>query len=211
MVYNLKIVGSNPTSNNFKMRGILANTFYNTLTARFKKVDFLKCQREGAFLNKLSDKQASLEDMSGSKEFSYNRIFKNNKKTFELGREKFLISYIITVTFLKANTNINVSDIKGNVKLSFTSGSVNLIGKQKKNRLKSFSRLVSLLSKKATFLKKNTPVAIHLRNVNFSKFLILKRLKINFFIRIVKSYNLSPYNGCRKKKVRRKKYVKKFK
>ena len=178
--------------------------------SRYKRGDFLKCQREGAFLNKLSNKKLLLEDMSGSKEFSYNRIFKHHKKTLKLEREKFLVVYIITVTFLKANTTINVSDIKGNVKLSFTSGSVNLIGKQKKNRLKSVSRLVYLLSKKATFLK-NTPVAIHLRNVNFSKFLILKRLKINFFIRIVKSYNLSPYNGCRKKKVRRKKYVKKFK
>jgi ribosomal protein S11 len=185
----------------------LSNTLHNIVTTKLK-TDVLKLKKEKFYLKMLSEKFSLLESNSDHKKFSFNRISKNYKKLFE--KEKFFIVYIITVTFLKANTNINVSDIKGNVKLSFTSGSVNLIGKQKKHRLKSVSRLVSLLAKKATFLK-NYPVAIHLHNVSSYKFLILKKLKVNFFIQLVKSFNLSPYNGCRKRKVRRKKYVKKFK
>jgi ribosomal protein S11 len=185
----------------------LSNTLHNIATTKLK-TDFLKLKKEKFYLQILTEKLSFLKTNSDFKKFSLNRIPCNFKKL--LGKEKCLIVYVITVTFLKANTNINVSDIKGNVKLSFTSGSVNLVGKQKKNRLKSVSRLVSLLAKKATFLK-NYPVAVHLHNVSSYKFLILKKLKFNFFIRLVKSFNLAPYNGCRKKKVRRKKYVKKFK
>jgi ribosomal protein S11 len=185
----------------------LSNTLHDIVTTKLK-TDVLKLKKEKFYLKMLAEKFSLLETNSDSKNFSLNRISDNFKKPLE--KEKFLIVYIITVTFLKANTNINVSDIKGNVKLSFTSGSVNLIGKQKKHRLKAVSRLISLLAKKATFLK-NHPVAIHLHNVSSYKFLILKRLKVNFFIQLVKSFNLSPYNGCRKRKVRRKKYVKKFK
>lgn len=186
----------------------LSNTLHNIVTTKLK-TDVLKLKKEKFYLKMLTEKFSLLDTNSDSKKFSFNRILNHFKKPL-LEKEKFLIVYIITITFLKANTNINVSDIKGNVKLSFTSGSVNLIGKQKKHRLKSVSRLISLLAKKATFLK-NYPVAIHLHNVNSYKFLILKKLKVNFFIRLVKSFNLSPYNGCRKRKVRRKKYVKKFK
>ena len=185
----------------------LSNTLYNIAATKLK-TEVLKLKKEKLYLKILSEKLSLLEPNSNYKNFSFSRVPGNFKKF--LKEEKFLIVYIITVAFLKANTNINVSDIKGNVKFSFTSGSVNLIGKQKKNRLKSVSRLVSLLSKKAAFLK-NYPVSIHLLNVNSYKFLTLKKLKENFFIRLVKSFNLPPYNGCRKKKVRRKKHVKKFK
>lgn len=185
----------------------LSSILHNIVTTKLK-TDVSKLKKEKFYLKMLSEKFSLLETDQDFKKFSFNRISGDLKKPLE--KEKFLIVYIITVTFLKANTNINVSDIKGNVKLSFTSGLVNLVGKQKKNRLKSVSRLISLLAKKATFLK-NYPVAIHLHNVSSYKFLILKKLKAHFFIRLVKSFNLSPYNGCRKRKVRRKKYVKKFK
>lgn len=184
----------------------LSNTLHNIITTKLK-TDVLKLKKEKLYLKMLSKKLSLLETNFDCKKFSFTRIFDNSQKL--LAKEKFLIVYIITVTFLKANTNINVSDIKGNIKFSLTSGSVNLTGKQKKNRLKSVSRLVSVLVKKATFLK-NYPVAVHLYNVSSYKFLILKQLQMNFFIRLIKSFNLSPYNGCRKKKVRRKKYIKKF-
>ena len=37
----------------------------------------------------------------------------------------------------------------------------------------------------------------------------MKKLKKKFFIKVVRSFNLYPHNGCRKKKVRRKKFKKK--
>ena len=183
----------------------LSNILYNIITTQLK-TNVLKLEKEKLYSKMLSKKLLVLEN--NYKKFSLNRTLNNSEKL--LKKENFLIVYIITITFLQANTNINISDIKGNVKLFFTSGSVNLIGKQKRNRIKSVLRLISLLSKKATFLK-NCPVSIHLYNVNSHKSLILSKLKNYFFIRLVKSFNQSPYNGCRKRKVRRKKYVKNFK
>lgn len=184
-----------------------SNTLHNIVTTQLK-TDVLKLEKEKLYFEMLSKKLLVLDNNSNYKKFSLHRTLSNSEKHFK--EENFLIVYIITITFLQANTSINVSDIKGNVKLSFTSGSVNLIGKQKRNRVKSVSRLIALLSKKATFLK-NCPVSIHLHNVSSHKSLILSKLKNSFFIRLVKSFNQSPYNGCRKRKVRRKKHVKKFK
>ena len=122
-------------------------------------------------------------------------------------KEDFLIMYIITISFLKANTNIHVSDIKGNTILFYNAGSVGLVGKQKINRAKCVLKLISLIIKKASFLK-NYPIAVHLSNVESKKSFILNKLKTNFIIKIVKIFNQIPHNGCRKKKIRRKKFVK---
>lgn len=123
--------------------------------------------------------------------------------------QDLLVMYIINISFSKANTTIHVSDIKGNMKFFYSAGSVGLVGKQKKNRRVAISKLISLLLKKATFLK-DKPIALHLNNVNFYNSLIINKLKHTLYIRIIKRFNQTPYNGCRKKKIRRKKYTKKF-
>lgn len=124
--------------------------------------------------------------------------------------QNLVIMYIINVSFLKANTTIHVSDIKGNMKLFYSAGSVGLVGKQKRRRPIAASKLISLLVQKAGFLDKK-PVALHLNNVNSHKSFLVNKLKKIFYIRLIKSFNQTPYNGCRKKKLRRKKYKKKFK
>jgi len=149
----------------------------------------------------LLEKHKNTRDLTEVLNFSYNK---------QSSHEDFLVVYIITIVFLRANTTIHVSDIKGNVKLSYTSGSVNLLGKQKKNRTKAISRLVSLITRKATFLK-NFPVSVHLYNVSSHKSFVLNKLKNSFFVRFIKVFNQFPYNGCRKRKIRRKKFIKKFK
>ena len=118
--------------------------------------------------------------------------------------------YIINISFLKANTYIHLSNTKGETILFFSAGQVNLTGKQKKNRRSAVNKLIMLLVKKATFIKKN-PIAIHLRNVKSYKFTIINKLKQFYWIKIIKSFNQIPYNGCRKSKIRRKKFTKKFK
>ena len=172
------------------------------------KIDVSKLKEEKVYSNKLLEQSKVLKKASNYKIINteYNTDFLNKN----LKKEDFLVSYIIIISFLKANTTLTVSDIKGNLKMFYSSGSVDLAGKQKKNRIKAISRLISLLFKKATFIK-NYPVAVHLHNVTSHKLLIINKLKKQFFIRIIKSYNQAPYNGCRKKKMRRKKYVKNFK
>lgn len=145
------------------------------------------------------------------------RIKENNHKSLSLKesparfeeQQNLLVMYILNISFLKANTTIHISDTKGCVKLFYSAGSVGLAGKQKKKRRVAVSKLISLLIKKATFLNR-APIALHLNNVNFYKTLIVNRLKRTLYIRVIKSFNQIPYNGCKKRKVRRKKYLKKF-
>lgn len=179
---------------------MISNILFNTIATKLK-IDNLKLKEEKSYVNTLLNQYLI---------FNKTKNFKMINNNIEIASEDFLVSYTITISFLKSNTTVCVSDIKGNVKLFYSSGSVDLVGKQKKNRVKSVSRLLSLLFKKALFVK-NSPVAVHLYNVSFHKFLIINKLKNKFFIKIIKSFNKTPYNGCRKKKIRRKKYVKKFK
>jgi ribosomal protein S11 len=184
----------------------LSNILFNSLAVKLK-LETLQIEEEILYTEKLLKKVSSLKKL---KENNYKNL--NFKKPLSVGEDvksdnDFFVMYIINISFLRANTTIHVSDIKGNIKLFYTAGSVDLAGKQKKQRSLAVSRLISLLVKKATFLKKK-PLALHLNNVTFHKPLIVNKLKRNFFVKIIKSFNQAPYNGCRKKKIRRKKYAK---
>lgn len=185
----------------------LSNTLFNSIANKLKlKVSLLNEER--VYVENLLNQIDSLKEL---KENNYKDLSikkSNQKKT--VNNQDLVVMYIINISFLKANTTIHVSDIKGNVKLFYSAGSVGLTGKQKKKRRIAVSKLIALVIKKASFLKKK-PIALHLNNVNFYKSLIVNKLKKTLYIRIIKSFNQSPYNGCRKKKLRRKKYTKKFK
>lgn len=119
-------------------------------------------------------------------------------------KQNFLVFYNIYFNFLPSNTNLQVSDSIGNSKLFYYSGLLDLKGKQKIVRKLVLNRLFSLLSLLKTKIIKNYPVALHLKNVGSYKFLIIKKLKQKFFVRIIKTFDLKAYNGCRKKKEKRK-------
>lgn len=120
-------------------------------------------------------------------------------------KKDFLISYVIYFCFSLSNTVLHINDATGNLKMSFSAGLIDLQGKQKIVRRLALTRFFNVLSlAKSKFLKKN-PVAIHFKNVSSSnKFLIVKKLKKKFFIKVIKTFDLVAYNGCRKKKKRRK-------
>jgi ribosomal protein S11 len=187
----------------------LSNTLFNNLANKLKLNTSL-LQEEKFYVTNLLNQVTNLKKLKtndyknlGVKKFGIHK----NKETIS---QDFIVMYIINISFLKANTHIHVSDIQGNLKLFYSAGSVDLAGKQKKKRRIAVSKLISLLLKKATFLGQK-PVALHLNNVNFYKNLIVRKLKRNLYIRIIKIFNQTPYNGCRKRKLRRKKYTKKFK
>ena len=115
------------------------------------------------------------------------------------------IFYFININIFFTFNNV----IYRNVILFYTAGSVNLTGKQKRRRIITVLRLFKLLYKNASFLF-GKPIALHLNNVNRNKFLIVKKLKQKFFIKLIREFNQIPYNGCRKPKIRRKKYKKKL-
>jgi ribosomal protein S11 len=185
----------------------LSNTLLNNLAHKLKlETSFL--QEEKLYIKNLLNRIVYLKKLKtnnykslGLKKFTiYNNI----------NLQDFMVVYIINVSFLKANTMIHVSDIRGNLKLFFSAGCVALTGKQKKKRRIAVSKLISLLLKKASFLARK-PIALHLNYVNFYKNLIVRKLKRNLYIKIIKIFNQTPHNGCRKRKLRRKKYTKKFK
>lgn len=187
----------------------LSNTLFNNLANKLK-LDTSLLPEEKFYVTNLLNQVTYLKKLKTNeyKDLGVKRFgIHNNKK---IASQDFVVMYIINISFLKANTTIHVSDVQGNLKLFYSAGSVDLTGKQKRRRRVAVSKLISLLLKKTIFLGQK-PIALHLNNVNFYKNLIVRKLKRNFYIKIIKIFNQTPYNGCRKKKLRRKKYTKKFK
>jgi ribosomal protein S11 len=167
-----------------------------------------------AFLKNISIKKQYLKNLK--KQFLFinnvknknykslnNKLIKKKQLNYYLNNN--LIVYIIDITFSKSNTFLHVMDSSGNLKFFSSAGHFNIKGKNKKFRFNVFKHLYFVLINKLKFLK-NKPLALHLKNVSSNKFWIIKKLKTKFFIKVIKIFNLFPFNGCRKKKVRRKKF-----
>lgn len=151
-----------------------------------------------------------------NKIFLLNQVKEKSYKTVNLDlypTNKFLalndsrVLYIISIQFSKSNTLFHVTDFKGNLRFFCSAGCFHYKGKGKRNRLAVIKNFFYLLAMKLKFLK-GKPLALHLKNVNSNKFWLIKQLKTKFFIKTVRSFNFYPHNGCRKSKVRRKKYKK---
>lgn len=117
------------------------------------------------------------------------------------------ISYTIDISFSKVNILLHVMDFSGKLKFSSSAGSLSHKGKSKKVRILILKSMINLLLKNCSFLQ-SKPIALHLKNVKFLKRWIVRKFKKKFFIQIVKNFNIYSYNGCRKKKIRRKKIKK---
>lgn len=143
------------------------------------------------------------------KQFNYKTV---NQKLFNFSNKNllndYIVMYTINITFSRSNTFLHVTDPAGKLKFFSSAGYLNHKGKTKKSRFTVFKSIFFILDTKLQFLK-DKPIALHLKNVGFNKFWIIKKLKIKFFIKSVKIFNSFPFNGCRIKKVRRKKVRKK--
>lgn len=113
------------------------------------------------------------------------------------------INYILNIKVSKTNTLLNLSNIKGDPLLSFSGGSINLKKKQKKLQPLALINLLKSLILKAGFINNKT-IALHFQNVKpYYESLIVNLLKKIVFIKLMKSSNLQPHNGCRPKKIKR--------
>ena len=132
-----------------------------------------------------------------------------NKKSSVKNFKQSLIVYIININLTNTNTLVSITDIKGNVKIFYSSGQVNLKGKQKTKQPAALVNILKLLMVKAKFIQ-SKPLALHFKNTkpHYESF-IIKMLKKKFFIKTIRSYNLQPHNGCRPKKIKRFKKKKK--
>jgi len=126
---------------------------------------------------------------------------KNNLLNLKI--KKNLINYIINVKLTKKNILLYVTDIKRNLKIFKTTNSLGLKKIKQQNVL---LKLLKIFLLKSNFLKNNF-IALHLINLNkYFINLLIKILENILFIKIIKIYNfLTPHNGCRPKKLKRKK------
>jgi len=173
------------------------------VSSKRKSAIFSFIQLKKKYIKKLVNSIIILERLK--KQFHQSlHFFLSNNYLFKYKKDYF-VSYVIHFCFSLSNTVLHISDATGNLKISCSAGLIDLQGKQKVVRRLALTRFFNILSlAKSKFLKKN-PVALHFKNVNSSnRFLIVKKLKQKFFIRIIKTFDLNAYNGCRKKKERRK-------
>lgn len=160
---------------------------------RLKKQYINRLKNRISFLNQIKEKNhKNLNSMLYSK---IKKTISNNSR----------ILYIINIQFSKSNTLFHITDFKGNLRFFSSAGCFNYKGKQKRKRLVIVKNFLRVLLTKLKFLKGN-PIALHLKNVNSNRFWLIKQLKTKFFIKVVRNFNFYPHNGCRKSKVRRKKY-----
>lgn len=117
-------------------------------------------------------------------------------------KSSFLVLYTILFHFSPSNSILQISKSNGASKIFCTAGLFNLKGKRKILKKLILIKFFKFLSK-LHFLK-SKPVALHLKNIKFKKHFILKKLKSNFFVKTIKTFNSKPYNGCRRKKEKRK-------
>lgn len=115
------------------------------------------------------------------------------------------VTYILEISFAKKNTLFHLSDYSGNIKFFYSAGSVELTGKGKTWRGRILRQFYKLLISKLKFVRK-VPLAVHFKNVNSNLFWFIKKLKKKFLITIIQSSQKYPYNGCRNRKFRRKKF-----
>lgn len=118
------------------------------------------------------------------------------------------VSFILLVSFSQTNTRVTLLSSNGSLVFSQSSGGAGLEGKQKTNRKLSLKKLFfSLQDSLKKSIGYKTPIALHLKNVGGELKYITKIAEKLFFIRSIKSYDNVPFNGCRKKKIRRKKHA----
>jgi len=156
------------------------------------------------YISKLQSKVSILRNITKNKSYKdlSSILFSKNDLT---SYEDSLVLYIIDVTFSRTNTFLHIMDFSGKLKFFSTAGLVKYSGKSKKARFSVFRDLYRFLFTKLKGLS-SKPIALHLRNVGSHKFWIIEKLKKKLYIKIIKSFNSYPYNGCRKKKIKRKKF-----
>lgn len=157
------------------------------------------------YIKKLKNQLSTLQSVKQKNYKLLNKNLFDNK--FNSMKSDLVIMYIIDISFSRSNTLLHVTDYLGKLKFFCSAGDLQHKGKSKRFRFQVFKSIYRLLVTRLDFLA-GKPVALHLKNVRFNRSWLIRKLKYKFFIRTVKSFDLFPHNGCRKKKVRRKKMKK---
>lgn len=126
-------------------------------------------------------------------------------KTFDL-KYQTSVKYIIGITIYNTNTSIYLSDIKGTVKFFCSAGLLYMKRKERKKTIVVIIKLIKFMLIKIRFISKHDLIALHLKNFrgHLSSFTLRYLLKY-YNIELLKVNNNQPHNGCRPRKLKRKK------
>ena len=114
-----------------------------------------------------------------------------------------LIKYIIGISIYNTNTIMYVSDIKGTIKFFCTSNS---LGLKKKKKITTLAKLIKYTTSKIDFISNSDLVSLHLKNcTDRLASLSSSFLSRHYNIELIKVKNIKPHNGCRPRKIKRKK------
>jgi hypothetical protein len=139
-------------------------------------------------------------DSSKQKTLSYNE---------KIRLKGYFIKFIIYISCTKSNTFIHVMDCLGNERYFYSIKSLSQNTKSKKNNsdIQVTEKFYKILVAKLKFLQ-GTPVALHFNSVEFNFQWFLDKITKKLFITIVRFFTTYSHNGCRKKKIKRKKVKK---
>ena len=125
-------------------------------------------------------------------------------KIFYIKKNLNLIKYIISILMNKNNMFIHIINCFGTKFISYSIGSFNL-NKKKLKKIEFLYKLKTLIFLKI-LLFKNHPLAVHFFNFNLNFSWFLDKLYKKLFLVSIKIFSSVSYNGCKKKKLRKKKY-----
>lgn len=136
--------------------------------------------------------------------FNNNKIFPLNPLKKKKVHEN-VIRYIINIIAFPSNTVINITDVSGKVLITISDGLVNDSKESKKSKYRPIVKIFKSLLLKASFIK-NKAVAINFKKIKrYQESFFIKVLKPKVFIKSVQSYTSLPHNGCRPKKLKKRK------
>ena len=132
-------------------------------------------------------------------------IVKTKHLKFFNYKSNYFIKYIIGIYISKTNVVISLCNIKGEIKYFISANSLKLNKKQ--NKLTTIVKLFKILLLKNPLLKGNNCTILHFKNINQRTAILIYSFISNYLKNIVsiKIFNNKPHNGCRPKKIKRKK------
>lgn len=168
----------------------------------FQKIFFKK-----QYIRQLKNKITLLNNIKKNKYKVLNSELFKTSNNFSV-KKVSEVSYIIDFSFSKTNTTMHIMDCSGKTKFFYSAGLFDFKGNQKTFQSDAIlKKFYKILVSDLLFLK-SSKIAIHFKNknINYKISWFLKKLCEKFFIAVVKFFTVYPYNGCRRKKQKRKKF-----